>query len=101
MKDLKEHDAEEYLIVQNKMSSDLAKHLVESVGGCMVTTSYTSAVSFYQQLDSNLNDKLIYDSIKRHLFARFIAPINNAIVTTAPNLHVQTFVSIRCEETSQ
>ena len=33
VKNLKEQDAKEYLIVQTKMSSDLAKRLVQSVGG--------------------------------------------------------------------
>ena len=36
------------------------------------------------ELDCNPSEDLAYDSIKEHLFVKVIAPINDAIVDTAP-----------------
>ena len=82
VKDLEDKDAEEYLVTQTKMSSDLAKRLVGLIGGRLLHLSYV--VDAYQTLGSDLNEDSAYESIKEYLFINIIAPVNNAIIDTTP-----------------
>ena len=82
VEDLKDENAEEYLVNRTKMSSDLAKRLVDLIGGRLLHLTY--AVDAYQKLDSDTDEDLAYESIKEHLFVKVIAPVNNVIADTIP-----------------
>lgn len=83
VKDLADKDAENYLRKQTKMSNDLAKRLVRSVGGRLLHLGCVA--NFYQKLyGNNLDDDLIYNIIDNWLYTRFVAPINDVIINNAP-----------------
>ena len=83
VEDLKDHDAEQYLIERTKMSSDLAKRLVDLIGGRLLHLS--CAVDAYQESQTNdISEESVYDRIKEYLFIKVMAPINNVIISTAP-----------------
>ena len=82
VEDLKDHDAEQYLIERTKMSSDLAKRLVGLIGGRLLHLS--CAVDAYQKPETNEDLQLVYDRIKEYLFIKVMVPINNVIISTAP-----------------
>lgn len=95
VKDLKDHDAEEYLVKQtyHEMSSGLAKRLVGLIGGRLLHLG--CAVDVYQKLDRSLSEDLVYDRIKEHLFIKVIVPIKNVIIENAPvsELIIKCFIS--------
>ena len=83
VEDLKDHDAEQYLIERTKMSSDLAKRLVGLIGGRLLHLS--CAVDAYQKSETNdISEELVYGKIKEYLFIKVMAPINDVIINTAP-----------------
>ena len=77
--DLKDHDAEQYLIQRTKMSSDLAKRLVDLIGGRLLHLS--CAVDVFE---AGVNENMIYHRIKGYLFIKVVAPLKNIIINTAP-----------------
>ena len=77
VKDVTDENAEEYLLKRTNMSNNLAKQLVGLIGGRLLHLTY--AVDAYQNLDSDQNEDLAYESIKEHLFVKVIAPVNNVI----------------------
>ena len=83
VEDLKDHDAEQYLIERTKMSSDLAKRLVDLIGGRLLHLS--CAVDAYQESQTNdISEESVYDRIKEYFFIKVMVPINNVIINTAP-----------------
>ena len=83
VEDLKDHDAEQYLIERTTMSSDLAKHLVSLIGGRLLHLS--CAVDAYKAKSNDITDlQLMYDSIREYVWIKVMAPINTVIISTAP-----------------
>ena len=82
VRDIMDENAEEYLLKRTNMSNNLAKRLVGLIGGRLLHLTY--AVDAYQNLDSDQNEDLAYESIKKHLFIKVIAPVNNVIADTIP-----------------
>ena len=79
VEDLKDHDAEQYLIERTKMSSDLAKCLVGLIGGRLLYLS--CAVDIFE---AGFSEEILYDRIKEHLSIKVVAPIENIITNTTP-----------------
>ena len=79
--DLCDQDAEEYLTKRTDMSVDLAKHVVNLIGGRLLHLK--SAIDVYKN-NSTLNEDLIFNSIQCYLFASVVAPVDSMVLDKAP-----------------
>ena len=96
VEDLKDHDAEQYLIERTKMSSDLAKRLVSLIGGRLLHLS--CAVDAYKAKSNDTTDlQLMYDSIREYVWIKVMAPINTVIISTAPVSELIIKYFIQCD----
>ena len=83
VEDLKDDNAEEYLVNRTKMSSDLAKRLVDLIGGRLLHLA--CAVDAYQKLNSDTNEYLALKALKStFLLKSLLRPVNNVIADTIP-----------------
>ena len=97
VEDLKDHDAEQYLIERTKMSSDLAKRLVSLIGGRLLHLS-CAVDAYYKTKSNDITDlQLAYDRIREYVWIKVMAPINTVISSTAPVSELIIEYFIQCD----